>query len=76
MAVLKSLAGEAGLSPAEFDACLVSGKYYDAVNVEVTEGVQLGVRGTPIFFINSQLLSGAQPFSVFQQAIESFLNQQ
>jgi protein-disulfide isomerase len=76
VAVLKSLAGEAGLSQAEFDACLDSGKYYDAINVEVNEGVQLGVRGTPTFFINGQLLSGAQPFSVFQQAIESFLNQQ
>lgn len=76
VAVLKSLAGEAGLPQAEFDACLDSGKYDDAVNAEVQEGIQLGVRGTPTFFINGQLLSGAQPFSVFQQAIEPLLNQQ
>ena len=76
ISVFKSLAGEAGLPQAEFDACLDSDKYYDAVNAEVTEGAQLGVRGTPTFFINGQLLSGAQPFSVFQQVIEPLLNQQ
>ncbi len=68
--VLKALAAEAGLPQAEFDACLDSGKYEDAVNDELNEGIQLGVRGTPAFFINGNFLSGAQPFSVFQQAIE------
>ncbi len=76
VSVLKGLAGEAGLPQAEFDACLDSGKYYDAVNAEVDEGAQLGVRGTPTFFINGQIMSGAQPFSVFQQVIEPLLNQQ
>jgi protein-disulfide isomerase len=72
-AFLKSLASEAGLSQDEFDECLDSGRYYDAVNAEVAEGVQLGVNGTPAFFINGQPLTGAQPFPVFQQAIEQML---
>ncbi len=76
VAVFKSLAGEAGLPQAEFDTCLDSGKYYDAVNAELNEGAQLGVRGTPAFFINGQFVSGAQPFSAFQQVIEPLLNQQ
>ncbi len=71
--VLKDLASTAGLPQAEFDSCLDSGRYYDAVNAEVNEGVQLGIRGTPSFFINGQPLVGAQPFSVFQQAIEGLL---
>jgi protein-disulfide isomerase len=76
VAVFKSLAGEAGLPQVEFDTCLGSDKYYDAVNAELNEGAQLGVRGTPAFFINGRFVSGAQPFSVFQQVIEPLLNQQ
>lgn len=71
--VFKSLAVEMELPQAEFDECLDSGRYADAVNAQVNEGVQLGVRGTPSFFINGQSLVGAQPFAVFQQAIEALL---
>jgi protein-disulfide isomerase len=73
VAMFKSLAGEMELPQAEFDECLDSDRYADAVNAQVNEGVQLGVRGTPSFFINGQSLVGAQPFSVFQQAIEALL---
>ncbi len=56
-----------------FVQCLSSGKYETAVLNDVEEGTQLGVRGTPAFFINGYLLSGAQPYNVFEQAINSFL---
>ena len=72
-AILKTLASEAGLPQEEFDACLDSGRYYDAVNAELAEGTELGVRGTPAFFINGQPLSGAQPFPVFEQIFEQIL---
>lgn len=68
--VLKELAAKAGLPQAEFDSCLDSGKYETAVNAEVDEGIQFGVRGTPAFFINGYFVSGAQPFAVFQEAID------
>lgn len=71
VALYKSLAAEMELPQAGFDECLDSGRYADAVNAQVNEGVQLGVRGTPSFFINGQSLVGAQPFAVFQQAIEA-----
>ena len=73
VAVLKTFASEAGLAQDEFDECLDSDRYYDAVNAELAEGTQLGVRGTPAFFINGQPLSGAQPFPIFQQIIEQLL---
>jgi protein-disulfide isomerase len=72
-AVFKTFASEAGLPQDEFEECLDSGRYYDAVNAELAEGTQLGVRGTPAFFINGQPLSGAQPFPIFQQIIEQLL---
>jgi len=69
--VYKSLAGEMGLDQEAFDECLASGRYADAVNVQVAEGIDLAVQGTPTFFINGQRLVGAQPFAVFQQLIET-----
>lgn len=73
VAVFKGYASEIKLSQTEFDACLDSGRYADAVNEQVAEGARLGVSGTPSFFINGQLLVGAQPFSVFQQAVETLM---
>jgi protein-disulfide isomerase len=72
-AILKTYAVEAGLPQDEFDECLDSGRYYDAVNAEVAEGLQLGVNGTPTFFVNGQPLVGAQPFPIFQQVFEQLL---
>ena len=34
----------------------------------------IGVTGTPAFFINGIMLSGAQPYSAFQEIIESELS--
>ncbi len=63
------LAEGAGLDSVAFRTCLESGQFEDAVAADLSEGVSLGVNGTPAFFINGYLISGAQPFSVFEQAI-------
>jgi len=62
-----------GVDGTEFDTCLDSGKTASAVQADFQDGQAYGVRGTPGFFINGKLISGAQPFSVFQQAIEAEL---
>jgi protein-disulfide isomerase len=56
-----------------FEQCLSSGKYQAAVQQDVEEGSRLGVTGTPTFFINGQMLSGAQPVEKFVQMIEDEL---
>ncbi len=66
----------AGIDAAAFDTCLDSDRYVTQVQAEFDEGATLGVRGTPAFFINGQFISGAQPYSVFQQVIESQLADQ
>lgn len=71
--VFKSLVGEIGLDQTAFDECLDSGRYAEAVNAQVAEGLDLAIQGTPTFFINGQRLVGAQPFATFQQIIESLL---
>jgi len=56
------------------NSCLDTDQYKDLVNKEQQEGINAGVNGTPTFFINGVKVVGAQPFSVFQQTIDSQLN--
>ena len=70
---LKGYAQEMGLDTGEFNECLDSGKYEQEVLQDMQDGRAAGVSGTPAFFINGQLVSGAQPFTVFQQIIDELL---
>ena len=58
-----------GLDVAEFTACLDEGRYVGEVELDGFDGQIAGVRGTPGFFINGQLLSGAQPYVIFERLI-------
>lgn len=69
----KAYASQIGLNLAEFNECLDSGAMAAEVQKDFEEGQQYGVQGTPAFFINGKLVSGAQPFNVFQQEIEAAL---
>lgn len=71
---LKKYAENLGLNTDQFNDCLDSGKYYEKVQQDLSEGQKSGVTGTPAFFINGILLSGAQPFETFQKIIETELN--
>jgi protein-disulfide isomerase len=62
-------AADLGVDEADFSNCLESGQFTEAVQADLMEGVQLGVRGTPTFFINGQPFVGAQPLESFRQAI-------
>jgi protein-disulfide isomerase len=70
---LRSYAREVGLKQSSFEQCLTSGKYKVAVQKDVSEGVQLGINGTPTFFINGRELSGAQPVEAIVQIIDEEL---
>ena len=64
---------EIGLKHSSFEQCLSSGKYKAAVQKDVSEGVQLGISGTPTFFINGRELSGAQPIEAIVQILDEEL---
>lgn len=70
---LKALAAELQLDTAAFNQCFDSQKYLNVVEANTAEAQQLGIRGTPGFFVNDTPLAGAQPVEVFQQAIETEL---
>lgn len=65
---------ELDLDTETFNACLDSRQHEAAVLADLEKGAALGVNGTPAFFVNGNFISGAQPYEVFQQAIESALN--
>ncbi len=67
-------ARQLGLDSAVFTECLESHKYESAVMADQNEGIGFGVSGTPAFFLNGYFLSGAQPYSVFEEAINSLLS--
>ena len=72
---LKKWAAEIGLEATEFDRCLDSSKHKREVAADRSAGADLGVNGTPAFFINGRPLIGAHPFAAFQRIIEEGLGQ-
>ena len=71
---LNNYAAQLKLDVPAFQRCAESGKFKAAVQKDEEEGTRLGVEGTPAFFINGRLLSGAQPESAFVQVIDEELN--
>jgi len=57
----------------DINECLSSGQFRSEVLKDTADAQAAGGRGTPYFVINGNALSGAQPFSAFQQVIESEL---
>jgi len=71
----RSLAGEVGLDQGSFDECLASEKHSELIDKDIADASAVGVRGTPAFFINGRMISGAQPFEKFKEIIDEELAQ-
>lgn len=75
---LKKFAANIGLDLKSFNECLDSGKYATKVEHNMNIGRQLGVSGTPTFFIfkssgDVQKIVGSQPYSTFSTVLDSML---
>ncbi len=79
MSKLEGFAETAGVDGAAFTSCLESGKYADAVDASIADGVAAGAKGTPysIVIVGDQqaVINGAQPYAVVKQIIENLLTQ-
>lgn len=73
-----------GLDVAQFEACLNSDKFADAVRADMAEASKAGATGTPSFVVATidgdsgavrgfQFLRGAQPFSAFKRVLDEAL---
>ncbi len=70
---LKAYAADLGLDAGRFDACLDSSEKAPVVEGAKTLAAKLGLSGAPSFFINGRLVTGAQPFEVFEEIIDDEL---
>lgn len=57
----------------EFISCMDDGRFLDIVGENRERAAAVGVTGTPTFFLNDEEMSGAQPLSVFTQAIDTLI---
>lgn len=57
----------------KFKECFDGKKLLDRVKADETEGQQVGVNGTPAFFINGRFLNGAVPAQQFKDIIDQEL---
>jgi protein-disulfide isomerase len=71
---LKAAAREVqGVDGAKFDRCLDSNEKAPLVEKNRKAGEEAGVSGTPAFFINGRLISGAQPLEAFTAIVDQEL---
>ncbi|MBI5066837.1 MAG: thioredoxin domain-containing protein [Deltaproteobacteria bacterium] len=70
---LKDHAKGVGLDAVKFEKCLESGDKAALVEKNKKAGAEVGVQGTPAFFVNGIMLSGAQPFAEFKTIIDKEL---
>lgn len=71
---LISYAEELDLDMDEFNECFEEERYKEEIYQDLSVGQSAGITGTPGFILDGQIISGAQPFSVFESAIEKALN--
>ena len=64
----------AGVEIATWTTCRADPAQAAEVQADFEDGAKLGVNGTPAFFVNGILLSGAQPFSAFKEIIDRELS--
>jgi protein-disulfide isomerase len=62
------------LNASNFEQCLSSNKHLEKVERDLEAGANLGVTGTPAYFINGIRLSGAVPIDRFRKIIEEELS--
>ena len=69
---LKQYAQELGLNTSDFNTCLDSRRYKAEVEEDRFAGIEVGVRGTPTFFLNGIRIQGAIPQATFTTLVERF----
>ena len=70
---LKNRAASLRLSASSFGRCLSSDRHDAAIQASLEQGEGLGVTGTPAYFVNGRMLSGARPLEDFTQIIDAEL---
>lgn len=70
---LTSRAQQLELDMEAFGTCVTSGKYEPEVQAAFLQGKELGVTGTPSYFINGRMVVGAVPYEKLKETVEDEL---
>jgi protein-disulfide isomerase len=70
---LSGFARQLGLDVERFERDSASASVRERVEADLREAQQLGINGTPTFYVNGRLLAGAQPFEAFEGMIDQEL---
>lgn len=68
---LRLYARENGLDLTAFDRCMSSPETLKRVQADADIAAELGVSGTPTFYINGRRLAGAQPVEVLEAVVDA-----
>ena len=74
MQAYQQYAEELGMDVEELTTCIEEERFASEVEADARYAAEIGVTGTPTFFINGIPLVGAQPLSRFTQVIDNELN--
>lgn len=72
---LVTFARELNLNLQQFNTCLAEKRYENMIREDVRAALDLGIEGTPTWFVNDIRLVGALPYETFKSTIEKELNQ-
>ncbi|MEM3609411.1 MAG: thioredoxin domain-containing protein [Candidatus Aenigmatarchaeota archaeon] len=70
---INDIAKEIGLDMNKFNQCQTSLKYQQDIMNSMSEGIKVGVQGTPAIYINGYLIPGAYPSSYVKGLVEKIL---
>ena len=73
LSVFSGYAKTLGMNEQSFTACLSKQSNVDLITKQFQRGTQLGITGTPTFFINNKMIIGAQPTQLFEEVIRAEL---
>ncbi len=71
---MKAMAKLAKVDSNKLITCMNNGDKKSVVDADTAQGGTVGVNGTPAFFINGRLISGAMPIEEFKKVFDEELN--
>ncbi len=72
---LYAYANASSMDITAFDTCVKGNTFDNAINQDLTDGITLGVRGTPTYIVNGKFIEGVLTFDEWKNVILSELNQ-
>lgn len=70
---LDTIAQSVGIDTRKFRQCQDSRKYESIIQQDLSDGLSLGSRGTPTWFVNGERVEGVLPYAIWEQIIQELL---